>query len=65
MEKNGERLKAHKCEMFQHSVNFLSHRIDKDGLHPTKEKVDSIQNAPSPKDVMEVRSFLGLLKLLW
>ena len=35
--------------------------IDKDGLHPTQEKVHAIKEAPSPRNVEELRSFLGLI----
>ena len=28
------------------SVEYLGHRIDKNGLHPTKEKVQAVCDAP-------------------
>ena len=31
------------------SVEYLGHVIDQDGLHPSKEKVRAIQEAPNPK----------------
>ena len=37
------------------------HDIDKDGLHKSTEKVEAVLNAPRPNDVVEVRSFLGLI----
>ena len=43
------------------SVEYLGHRIDRDGLHPTDEKVRAIRDAPNPRDVTELRSFLGLI----
>ena len=43
------------------SVEFLGHIIDKDGIHATPEKVNAVVNAPQPKDVSELRAFLGLL----
>ncbi len=45
----------------QTSVEYLGHCIDKEGLHPTEEKVAAIVNAPKPNNVTELRSFLGLL----
>ena len=35
--------------------------IDKEGLHPTQEKVRAIKEAPTPRNVEELRSFLGLV----
>ena len=48
------------------SLEYLGHRIDADGIHPMKDKVKAIQGAPLPKNLVELRSFLGLInKLLW
>ena len=35
--------------------------IDKEGIHPTKEKVQAIVEAPAPTNVTQLRAFLGLL----
>ena len=43
------------------SVEYLGHVIDAAGLHPTKAKVKAITEAPDPKNVAELRSFLGLI----
>ena len=43
------------------SITYLGYRIDSEGLHPVQEKVDPILNAPAPKSVTELKSFLGLL----
>jgi len=43
------------------SVNYLGHRIDQEGLHPTEEKLEAIRDAPKPRNVTELRSYLGLL----
>ena len=43
------------------SVEYLGHIIDKQGLHATPDKVKAVVNAPQPKDVSELRAFLGLL----
>ena len=43
------------------SVEYLGHIVDSEGLHSTEEKVKAIVNAPSPSNVTELRSFLGLL----
>jgi hypothetical protein len=52
--------KESKCEFFQDHVEFLGHRIDREGVHMMDEKVKAIRQWPPPKSVDEVRSFLGL-----
>ena len=42
-------------------VEYLGHIIDESGLHPTEEKVKAIQEAPAPKNLAELRSFLGII----
>ena len=43
------------------SVEYLGHVIDSAGLHPRKAKVKAITEAPAPRNVTELRSFLGLI----
>ena len=43
------------------SVSYLGHRIDQHGVHPLAEKVRALQDAPDPRNVAELRSYLGLL----
>ena len=61
LQAHGVRLKREKCRFFQKSVEYLGHHISADGVHTTKGKVEAIQEAPAPKNVQELRSFLGLL----
>ena len=49
--KHGVHVKTEKCRFLEPSVNFLEHRIDADGIHPTDEKLRAIVNAPAPKDI--------------
>ncbi|XP_039525150.1 uncharacterized protein K02A2.6-like [Pimephales promelas] len=57
----GLRAKLAKCSFLQSSVEYLGHRIDQEGLHPTQHKVEAIVNAPKPTNVSELRAYLGLL----
>jgi len=50
-----------KCQFFRSSVVFLGHMIDKHGVHPTVDKMEAILNAPQPKDISQLKSFLGLI----
>ena len=42
-------------------MEFLGYRIDKTELHTSDKKVMAIKQAPMPKNVTQLRSFLGLL----
>ena len=57
----GLRLNHEKCAFLLPSVEYLGHIIDEHGLHPTQEKIQAIQEAPEPKNLAELRSFVGLL----
>lgn len=63
-----KRLKSHnlrmnreKCAFFQHSVSYLGHVVDAEGIHPMQEKFEAIAKAAVPTTVTELRSFLSLL----
>ena len=58
---SGLRLKQAKCLFSQSSVEYLGHRIDSSGIHPKAEKVQGINDAPVPKDLTQLRSYLGIL----
>ena len=40
---------------------YIGHKIDGEGLHPTEDKLAAIRDAPRPKDVTALKSFLGLI----
>jgi hypothetical protein len=41
-------------------IKFLGHIVNSEGFRPDPQKVEVVQNWPVPKNVHEVRSFLGL-----
>jgi hypothetical protein len=53
-------VKLKKCEFWLESDAFLGHVISKDGILVDPKKVEAIVNWERPKDVREIRSFLGL-----
>ena len=57
----GLRVKRSKCEFMKPSVTYLGHRIDVDGLHPLPDRVTAIREAPAPKSVSQLKSYLGML----
>ena len=56
----GLKLNMHKCKFNQASLSFLGHTISKDGLHPDKDRVSAVAQAPVPHDTCSLRSLLGL-----
>ena len=61
LESAGLTLKKSKCTFEVSSVEYLGHIIDAKGLHPSESKVRAIRDAPSPTNITELKSFLGLL----
>ncbi|CAG9110788.1 unnamed protein product [Plutella xylostella] len=61
LQEAGLKLKKNKCEFFQDSITYLGYVIDKYGLHKCPTKVQAVINAPKPKDVTEVKRFLGMV----
>ncbi|XP_039757383.1 uncharacterized protein K02A2.6-like [Pararge aegeria] len=57
----GLTVKLNKCKFLQKNVNYLGFVIDKEGLHPDSEKLKAIHEIPTPKDVTQLKSFLGLI----
>lgn len=63
-QKYGLRVKLPKCVFLAPSVVYFGLRFSEGGLQPTDEKVKAIREAPSPSNVTELRSFLGMLAAL-
>ena len=57
----GLQLKKEKCTFCTSSVQYLGFRIDKEGIHPTAEKIRAIKEAPTPKNITQLKAYLGLL----
>ena len=61
LQEYGVQLKKSKCSFMNKSVEYLGYKIDAKGLQTTPQKVEDIQQAPHPKNVQQLRSFLGLV----
>ena len=61
LEQHGFRLNQDKCAFLQPSVEYLGHKIDAEGLHALPSKIEVIVQAPEPRNMQELRSFLVLL----
>ena len=54
-------LNPEKYEFGKTSIKILDHIVSSDGIKPDPDKIKSILNLPVPKNVPEVRSFLGMV----
>ena len=62
LEQHGLRLKQQKCKFMLNEVTYLGHVISEKGIAATSEKVSAIAEATPPRNVQELRSFLGMLQ---
>lgn len=58
--KAGKYLKLKKCRFMHQDLAYLGHIVDAHGVHPDPSKVKAVQDWPRPRNVKDVRQFLGL-----
>ena len=54
------KLNPKKCHFFKKEVGFLGHVVNEHGISTDPEKIQSVKNWPVPRNVKDLRSFLGL-----
>ena len=54
------KLKPSKCKFFQLKVKFLGSIVPANGIEPDPDKVKAIDEWPVPKNLTELRAFVGL-----
>ena len=52
--------KLNKCEFWLNEVSFLGHIVSKEGIQVDPKKIEVVVEWKPPRNVIEVRSFLGL-----
>lgn len=52
--------KFSKCDFYKEQIQYLGHIITKEGIAVDPEKIKTIMEWPTPKDVADIRSFMGL-----
>jgi len=50
-----------KCEYYKTKITFLGYSIDEKGLHIPTDRIKAISDVPTPKNVHELKAFLGLV----
>lgn len=54
-------INTEKSEFFNESIDFCGYKIDRTEIHKEHKKMEAINNMPKPKNVTEVRAFIGLI----
>ena len=57
----GFRIRIEKCHLLMTEITYLGNVISAAGRRPDPKKIDAIIHMPPPKDVGQVRTFLGLI----
>lgn len=60
LQEAGLKLKPRKCTLFAREVEFLGHIISEEGIKTDPKKTTCVEKWPTPKNVNEVRAFVGL-----
>ena len=60
----GLRLNKDKCKISQEHVDFLGHRLGKDGIQPDPRKVEAIMQMAPPTTKEEFRRLMGMVNWL-
>ena len=55
------KLSKRKCSFMKAHVQYLGHYISGQGLAPVPEKLEALVKMPPPRDITEVRKFLGFV----
>lgn len=57
----GLTLNFKKCKFFQDEVDFLGYIISQDGIKMDPKKVEAIRDFPTPRNIKQLQSWLGLV----
>ena len=52
--------KAEKTQLIQHEIQFLGFVISEQGIRPNQKKIEAIMDIPPPKNIRQLRRFLGI-----
>jgi hypothetical protein len=57
--------KFSKCDFYKDKIQYLWHIVSKEGIVVDPKKIKSIMDSPIPKDVSNIRSFMGITGYYW
>ncbi|UYV77687.1 K02A2.6-like [Cordylochernes scorpioides] len=60
IQKAGLSLNHKKCLFGSRRIKILGHLVDANGIHPDPDKVEAVSKFPRPRNISELKSFLGL-----
>lgn len=60
LKQNGLTLKLSKCKFFYDKIDYLGYEVSSEGVRPGTHKTDAVSKFDAPRNVHEVRRFLGL-----
>ena len=55
------KLKPLKCSLFKEEIDYLAHKVSKEGIRPSNTNVRAITEYAPPQTYTEIRAFLGLV----
>lgn len=61
LKKNDLHLNRNKCSFFKESINYLGHVVSHNQIQKCPAKVQAVSQMPRPKNVEELKRFLGLV----
>ena len=53
--------KLSKCDFYKDRIHYLGHIISDEGIYVGLENIEAIMNWPTPRNVIDVRYFMGLV----
>ncbi|GFX55818.1 retrovirus-related Pol polyprotein from transposon 297 [Trichonephila clavipes] len=60
LQEAGIKLNSKKCLFAAQEVKILGHLVSSNGVRPDPDKIKAVRNFPTPKNIHDIRSFLGL-----
>ncbi|XP_043249938.1 uncharacterized protein K02A2.6-like [Colletes gigas] len=55
------RMNMEKSEFLVDGIHYCGHYIDRNGIHKERKKMEAIEQMPRPRNISELRAFLGLV----